>query len=337
LWLNYAQFEQTHSKDFNLVHQIYYQAFLRLENPRAKRLIASYWLHTEREHGSIGTLLFAEQITRDLMAHGSHKSEEEGQKERAVPESKPLKRPTSQTNHITQPVVEAKDENDKPSNTRDVDSQSMHDTKQKSNKRDRSEYEANEQKETATSSDRKAKTQNKLQLRGPGNEQLTLFILNLAYNVDEKALGQLFEQHNCHVEDVRIMRDRRGVSKGIGFVEMKDEKSVTEGLKLHGTELQKRVIKEERSDLEKGKKNQGSSYQSIDSERPAKKARTSHEPAKKKSGLMIPRAALFNKPSAKVTKSTHSVVQQSAPVQQQEQSEQKGEMSNEDFRSMLGM
>ena len=82
-----------------------------------------------------------------------------------------------------------------------------------------------------------------LNCNSPGNESLTLFAWNLPFHIDEYAIRKLFEQARCDVEDVRLIRNFKGISKGYAYIEMKNQESMENGQKLNETEVEGRPIK----------------------------------------------------------------------------------------------
>jgi hypothetical protein len=329
LWLNYAQFEQCHSSDPVIVQQVYHRAYLALDNFRAKKLLANYWLQYEKEYGTIQTLTFAEQLTRDVITHGSIRSEEtENEKkvqssknnktEKRQEKGKELKKTNTPTILKPQPEksgvenqgkvdhVEPQRVVPKPTESQNTIATSFNlelptpeqlqqskdeeptesAPNKNSKKRKRKELEDSETKED---NDHHTRPHKKKKLRGPGNEELTLFILNLNYGTDDYSLRKFFTSHKCNVEDVRIMRDSKGMSKGRAFVEMQDAESVQLGLQLNGEKLNSRVVTVEKSDPNKMK----SSPQQHDKK--PKQSETTKKPR------MKPRVAQIKKASTTTT------------------------------------
>ena len=70
-----------------------------------------------------------------------------------------------------------------------------------------------------------------------------LYVGNLAYSVDSRALEQLFASHG-EVETASVITDRStGQSKGFGFVEMSSKSAADAAISaLNGTELGGRAL-----------------------------------------------------------------------------------------------
>lgn len=71
-----------------------------------------------------------------------------------------------------------------------------------------------------------------------------IYVGNLAYNMTEDSLKELFEQHG-EVASVKIIKDRfSGRSKGFGFVEMADKQAAENAIqKLNGAEIEGRNLR----------------------------------------------------------------------------------------------
>merc|ERR1712064_180558 len=78
--------------------------------------------------------------------------------------------------------------------------------------------------------------------KGPGEKPAgctSVVVKGLSYEVTEDDLRKTFK--NCN--NVKLLTDREtGESKGIGFVDFDDEKSVDEAIKLNNTELKGRTF-----------------------------------------------------------------------------------------------
>eukprot|EP01080_Neovahlkampfia_damariscottae_P001888 gene1888-1029_t len=132
----------------------------------------------------------------------------------------------------------------------------LEENKNEEKKVEKKEEKIEKRKREVTNNDDEMNKSKKLKLDGPGNESLTLFILNIAYTMTDDQLKQLFEGNNCNVNSVRIIKGQRGMPKGYGYIEMNDIESVEMGLKLNKKEVQGRVLKVELSNkpLNDGKK-----------------------------------------------------------------------------------
>lgn len=74
----------------------------------------------------------------------------------------------------------------------------------------------------------------------PDSPPYTARVGNLSYDVDEDVLGRFFSKMD--VTQVRLQKDQ-GRSKGYGFVEFGDKKSLIEALGLDGETLMARKVK----------------------------------------------------------------------------------------------
>jgi hypothetical protein len=94
----------------------------------------------------------------------------------------------------------------------------------------------------------------KIKLEGPGDESLTLFVLNVAYTMTDELLKSAFEGVGCKVKQVRIIKGLKGVPKGYAYIEMMDEESIDKGLLMDKKEIQGRMLKVEISQKPQGEK-----------------------------------------------------------------------------------
>jgi RNA recognition motif-containing protein len=75
------------------------------------------------------------------------------------------------------------------------------------------------------------------------NEDVNIFVGNVAFTTTEQTLRQLFESYGA-VETVRLMTDREtGRARGFGFVEMPDDMAARAAIAgLQGRELDGRTL-----------------------------------------------------------------------------------------------
>lgn len=72
-----------------------------------------------------------------------------------------------------------------------------------------------------------------------------VYVGNLPLSADEAAVRSLFEQHECNVEEVKLMIDRHtGQHRGFGFVEMGSGEHAAKAIRdLDGYEMDGRQLK----------------------------------------------------------------------------------------------
>jgi len=71
-----------------------------------------------------------------------------------------------------------------------------------------------------------------------------IFVGNLSFDIDEKALEELFSPYG-KIEETKIITDRfSGKSKGFGFITFTDEESAEKAIKeMHNKEIEGRALK----------------------------------------------------------------------------------------------
>ncbi len=79
--------------------------------------------------------------------------------------------------------------------------------------------------------------------RGSGGGCIEMYVGNLAYDVSERDLRKMFEEHGT-VVSIRLIKNRaNGKSKGYGFVEVADKATAEASVKaLHGTAVKGRKL-----------------------------------------------------------------------------------------------
>jgi RNA-binding protein 39 len=78
------------------------------------------------------------------------------------------------------------------------------------------------------------------------NNENSIVVKNLSFKMTEQSLGEFFE--DCgEIQSVKILYDRDGRSRGLGFVDFRDENSVEKALQKNGENLQGRSIGVDRS------------------------------------------------------------------------------------------
>jgi hypothetical protein len=102
-----------------------------------------------------------------------------------------------------------------------------------------------EKRKRETEPDSHSEKNKKIKLEGPGDESLTLFVLNVAYTMTEDLLKGAFEGVGCKVKQVRIIKGQKGVPKGYAYIEMMDNESIEKGLSMDKKEIQGRMLKVE--------------------------------------------------------------------------------------------
>jgi len=89
-----------------------------------------------------------------------------------------------------------------------------------------------------------------------------MYVGNLAYNVTEEDLTEIFSEFGT-IESINIIKDRfSGQSKGFGFVDMPDNSEADKAIKgLNGTRFKGRDIKVNQANQKtKGRKNRRPRY-----------------------------------------------------------------------------
>jgi len=73
---------------------------------------------------------------------------------------------------------------------------------------------------------------------------MKLIVLNLPRNLDEHGLEKLFKVYGAVTACTLVHDDKRGASKGFGFVEMEREEDAIQAIQnLHGTKLKQSRIR----------------------------------------------------------------------------------------------
>lgn len=73
---------------------------------------------------------------------------------------------------------------------------------------------------------------------------MKLIVLSLPRNMDEHELRKLFEAHGPVTACTLVHDEKRGTSKGFGFVEMAREEDAMQAIEnLHGTKLKQSRIR----------------------------------------------------------------------------------------------
>ena len=217
--------------DFQSIREVYNQAIHLISSYYPLKSIGSNWIDFERKYGDFKSLLFVENLyLTKLKSLESLKLNEENSKETSLQNTKQLSNEVK--NHQSKLIENKKSKGER--NSKDDEKRNQY----SGEKRKRNE----EQEDIQTIKTSNDHSNKKLKLDGPGNENLTLFILNLSYSVTDEYLQELFEGIGCNIKRITIIKGKKGIPKGYGYIEMNDIESVKKGLEFDKKEVQGRVL-----------------------------------------------------------------------------------------------
>eukprot|EP00057_Strongylocentrotus_purpuratus_P030531 XP_781943.3 PREDICTED: RNA-binding protein 34 [Strongylocentrotus purpuratus] len=120
----------------------------------------------------------------------------------------------------------------------------------------------------------------------------SLFVGNLAFNIDDEAVRNHFEEFGT-VEGVRLIRDKAtGVGKGFGYVLFEDSSSVQFALKMDGTKLNGRPLRVKRA-VKKEKQKQQRDHSNTRSKIAHRRSNSKSRPGSGAQGQAGPRKPPF--------------------------------------------
>ncbi|KAK2195966.1 bifunctional RNA recognition motif domain/RNA-binding domain superfamily/Nucleotide-binding alpha-beta plait domain superfamily/Splicing factor [Babesia duncani] len=101
---------------------------------------------------------------------------------------------------------------------------------------------------------RHAEERRRKEMEKAQREDLTVLVVNLSLNVDERDIYEAFSEHAGKVRDVQCVKDARsGKSKGVAYVEFYTQDSVLKALAMSGFELLGQRIRVQSSQAEKNR------------------------------------------------------------------------------------
>jgi RNA recognition motif-containing protein len=80
---------------------------------------------------------------------------------------------------------------------------------------------------------------------------LEIFIGGVPYEMDENSLRSFFKENNVNLFLVRILKDEKGFSKGIGFGLCENKEHLSKAIRLNGSKLMDRTIRVKLADQRK--------------------------------------------------------------------------------------
>ena len=81
--------------------------------------------------------------------------------------------------------------------------------------------------------------------------ELEIFIGGIPYEMDENVLRGYFKDHNVNLFLVRILKDEKGFSKGIGFGICENKEHFARAIKINGGKIADRTIRVKLADQRK--------------------------------------------------------------------------------------